>query len=228
MDYRRLGLAGVKVSPICLGTAFRGQDDEAICIRTIERAIDLGCNFIDTANFYGRGRSESIVGKALKGKREDIVLASKVCSPMGDGPNDRGLSRFAIVREVERSLTRLETDHLDLYILHQFDPHVRQEETMRTLDDLVRQGKVRYVGISNFSASQLTQTLWVCDNGSLESPVSLQSCYNLLARIDIESEVMPLCRRHGVGITTFSPLAIGLLTGRFRRGQPFPADTPWG
>ena len=228
MDYRRLGSAGVKVSPICLGTAFRGQDDEDVCIRTIERAIDLGCNFIDTANYYGRGRSERILARALKGKRDDIVLASKVCSPMGDGPNDRGISRFAIMREIERSLTRLETDHLDLYVLHQFDPNVRLEETMRTMDDLVRQGKVRYVGCSNFGAAQLAETLWICDSGGLESPVSLQIGYNLLRRYEIEPEVMPLCGRHGIGITTFSPLAIGLLTGRFRRGQPAPSDTPWG
>ena len=228
MDYRSLGIAGVRVSPICLGTAFRGQEDDDVCIRTIERAIDLGCNFIDTANYYGRGRSERILARALKGKRDDIVLASKVCSPMGDGPNDRGLSRFAIMREIERSLRRLETDHLDLYILHQFDPHTRLEETMRTMDDLVRQGKVRYVGVSNFGAARLSETLWVCDRGDYEPPVCLQIRYNLLGRYDIEPEVMPLCRRHGVGITTFSPLAIGLLTGRFRRGQPAPTDTPWG
>lgn len=227
MEYRNFGQAGVKVSPICLGTAFRGQAEEGVCIRTVERALDLGCNFIDCANTYGLGRSEEILGKALKGKRERVVLTSKVCSPVGEGPNDRGLSRYHIMREVERSLTRLRTDRLDVYLMHSFDPETPQEETLRAMDDLVRQGKVRYVGCSNFTGWQIVEALWTCDGNGLARPMCTQSQYNLLCRWDMEQDLMPVCRRYGLGMMTFSPLAIGLLTGRFRRGQPVPAGTPW-
>ena len=228
MEYRNLGKAGVKVSRICLGTAFRGLGDEKTCTRVIERAMDLGCNFIDCANYYGRGRSETILGKALKGKRDDIVLTTKVQSAMGDGANDRGLSRFHIMREVERSLMRLQTDHIDIYLLHHFDAETPLEETLKTMDDLVRQGKVRYVACCNFRAWQLVRALWVSDAHSLEPFVCLQSRYNLLGRREIEDDLMPVCRTFGLGMMTYSPLAVGLLTGRFRRGQPPPPDTPWG
>ncbi len=227
MEYRNLGHAGVKVSPICLGTAFRGQEDDAVCIRTVERALDLGCNFIDTANVYGQGRSEQILAKALKGKRDDVFLASKVTSPIGPGPNDQGYSRYHIMRKIERSLKRLQTDHLDLYLLHSFDPTTPINETLRTLDDLVRQGKVRYIGCSNFNAYQIVEALWTSDVHNLEPFACLQSQYNLLNRWEIEPDLMPVCKKHGLGMMTFSPLAIGLLTGRFRRGQPPPPGTPW-
>jgi aryl-alcohol dehydrogenase-like predicted oxidoreductase len=228
MEYRNLGRAGVKVSPIALGTGFRAQPEESECIRIIERAVDLGCNFIDSANIYQDGRSEEIVGKALQGKRDDIVLTSKVSSPIGDGPNDRGLSRYHIVREVERSIRRLRTDHVDVYLLHQPDWTTRLEESLRAMDDLVRAGKTRYLGCSNFPAWNVAEGLWVSDANQLESFVCIQAPYNLLTREEFEPELAPLCKRFQLGVMAFSPLAIGLLTGRFRRGRKPPANTPWG
>ena len=226
MEYRNLGKTGVKVSSICLGTAFRGQDDEKICIQVIDRAIDLGCNFIDTA-LYGQGRSETIVGKALKDKREDIVLCTKVFALLGNSPNHSGLSRLNLMRAVEDSLKRLQTDHIDLYLLHRFDPETPLEETLRALDDMVRQGKVRYIGCSRFQAWKIMEALWISDVRSLEPFVCIQNQYNLLNRWELEPDLMPLCREHGLGIMVYSPLAIGLLSGRFRRGQEPPANTPW-
>ena len=228
MEYRNLGRSGVKVSEICLGTAFRGAPDESVCIRTIDRAIDLGCNFIDCANIYQNGRSEEILGKALKGKRDSVVLTSKVRSPVGDGVNDSGLSRFHIMREIDRSLKRLQTDHLDIYICHAWDPEAPLDETFKAMDDVVRQGKTRYIGVSNFNAWQVTESLWTCDANNLDGFVVLQNQYNLFNRWEVEPEVMPVCRRHGIGMMTFSPIAIGLLTGRYRRGQQPPSDGPWG
>ena len=146
MNYRQLGSSGVKVSEICLGTAFRGQNDDAICEKVIHRALELGCNFVDCANFYGQGRSETIVGKALQGVRDDVVLTTKVWSRMADGPNDFGTSRFSVMRELDRSLKRLQTDHIDIYLLHNIDHETPSEETLRALDDGFRQGKVSYVG----------------------------------------------------------------------------------
>lgn len=227
MEYRRLGKAGVKVSPICLGTAFRANLEEEVCVRVIERAIDLGCNFLDCANNYGRGRSEEILGRAIKGKRDDLVITSKVWTPTAKGPNDRGLSRFHILREVENSLRRLQTDRVDIYYLHSVDPETEWEETLRTMEDLVRQGKVRYVGASNYSAWQLTELLWTADVNGWEKVVVLQNQYNLLNRKEIEPDILSVCRRHGVGLVTFSPLAVGLLTGLFRRGQEPPEGSPW-
>lgn len=226
MEYRNLGKTGVKVSRGCLGTAFRGQDDEKTCIQVIDRAIDLGCNFIDTA-LYGHGRSETIVGKAIKGKRDAIVLTTKVFSSIGKGPNRNGLSRLNLMRAAEDSLQRLQTDHIDLYLLHAFDASTPLEETLRALDDLVHQGKVRYVGCSNFRAWKVMEALWICDVRNLEPFVCIQSQYNLLNRTEIEPDLMPLCRQFGLGIMAYSPLAIGLLSGRFRRGQEPPPDTPW-
>lgn len=228
MQYVSLGRLGVQVSRICLGVAFRGQSDDAVAVRVIERAVDLGCNFIDCANFYGRGRSETVLGRAIQGKRDDLFLTSKVRSRIGDGPNDAGLSRYHILREVERSLKRLGTDRIDLYLLHNWDAVTPLDETLRAMDDLVRQGKVVYVGACNFSACQVTEALWTADRLGLDAFACLQNQYNLLHRWQIEPELLPLTRRHGLGLMTFSPLAIGLLTGRFRRGQPPPPDTLWG
>jgi aryl-alcohol dehydrogenase-like predicted oxidoreductase len=226
MDYRNFGKAGVKVSPVCLGTAFRGsRADEALCVRTIEHALALGCNFVDCANAYN---TEHIVARALKGKRDQVVLTSKVYSHIGPGPNDGGSSRYHIMREVERSLARLETDHIDIYLLHADDARTPLEETLRALDDLVRQGKIRYFGACNFRAWRICEALWVSDRQGLDGFVGVQPQYNLLNRLEVEPEIMPLCRKYGLGMMTYSPLAIGLLSGRFRRAQPPPTDSPWG
>ncbi|MBT4976336.1 MAG: aldo/keto reductase [Gemmatimonadetes bacterium] len=231
MDYVRLGRAGVKVSRLCLGTAFRGywngHTEEATAIRTVETAIDLGCNFIDCANYYYQGRCEDLLGKAIKGKREDLVVTTKVWSRIGEGPNDQGLSRFAIMREVERSLNRLQTDYIDIYLLHNWDPNTELDETLKAFDDLVRQGKVRYVGACNFTAAQTVEALWTADRGGLDPFFVLQNQYNILQRWDIEPEILPICRQYGMGMMTYSPLAVGLLTGRFRRGQTPPVDSAW-
>lgn len=226
MEYRKLGHTGITVSSLCLGTAFRAQDDEGICIRVIDRAHDLGCNFIDTA-LYGAGRSEEIVGKALKGKRDEFFLCTKVANSLGTGPNRQGLSRLNLMRAVETSLKRLQTDRIDLYLLHSFDPHTPLEETLRALDDMVHQGKVHYIGCSNFAAWKIIEALWISDRRSLASFVCLQNQYNLLNRWEVEPDLMPLCRQHGLGIMTYSPLAIGLLTGHYRRGQEPPKGTVW-
>ena len=227
MEYRRLGQAGIKVSPICLGAGVRGDLDEERFIRSIECAIDLGCNFIDCANNYGRGQSEILLGRAIKGKRDSLVITSKVFTRVGPGPNDQGLSRSHIMREVERSLKKLQTDWIDIYYLHKVDPETRIEETLRTMEDLVRQGKVRYVGASNHTAAQVVELLWAADRLGLEPIVCLQNHYNLLHRWEVEPELLAVCRRYGLGLMTYSPLAVGLLSGRFRRGATPPADTYW-
>ena len=227
MKYRPLGNTGVKLSALCLGTAFRAQDDEQICIQVIDRALDFGCNFIDTA-FYGEGRSETVVGKAIKDKREEVFLCTKIFGTRHPSPNHNGLTRLNLVRGVEDSLNRLQTDHIDLYLLHSFDPNTPLEETLRALDDMVRSGKVRYIGCSNFSAWKIVEALWQSDRRNLARFVCIQDQYNLLNRWEIEPDLMPLCREHGIGIMTYSPLAIGLLTGQFRRGQaPPPGNNPW-
>ena len=226
MEYQNLGRTGIKVSRICLGTAFRGQQEEKTCIDVINQAIDLGCNFIDTA-LYGEGRSETFVGKALKGKRDDIVICTKVIGSIGKSPNHTGLSRLNLTRAVEDSLRRLQTDHIDLYLLHAFDAQTPLEETLSTLNDMVRQGKVRYIGCSNFRAWKIMEALWISDVRNLEAFICIQNQYNLINRHELEPDLMPLCKELGLGIMTYSPLAIGLLSGRFRRGQKPPANTPW-
>ena len=223
MDYRNLGATGVKVSRICLGTAFRGRPDDATCLATIDRAIERGINFIDCANAYG---TEPIVGRALKGRRDQLVLTTKVCSAMGEGPNDQGLSRFHIMREVENSLSRLQTDYIDLYLAHTVDSVTPIEETLRAFDDLVHQGKVRYIGCSNFPAWRVCKGLWTSDLRDLTSFACCQDHYNLLDR-RIERELVPLCQSEGIGIMTYSAVAVGLLTGKLRRGQTPPAGSAW-
>ncbi len=226
MNYRKLGRTGVLVSPVCLGTAFRSQLDEDVCVRVIEHAIDRGCNFIDTA-LYGEGRSEKVVGRALKGRRDEIVLTTKIFGTLGEGPNRGRLNRLNLMSGVEASLQRLETDYIDLYLLHSFDPNTPLDETLGALDDLVRQGKVRYIGCSNFVAWKIMEALWISSENGLARFVCTQSQYNLLNRFEVEPALMPLCREFGLGIMAYSPLAIGLLTGRFRRGQEPPPNTPW-
>ena len=227
MEYVQLGRLGVRVSRICLGTAFRGQRDDDVATRVIERAVDLGCNFIDCANYYGRGRSETVLGRAIRGRRDDLFLTSKVWSRMGPGPNDAGSSRYHITREVERSLQRLGTDRIDLYLLHNWDPDSPLDESLRAMDDLVRQGKVLYVGACNFTAAQTIESLWTADRLGLDAFACLQNEYNLLHRWPIESELLPLVGGRGLGLMTYSPLAVGLLTGRYRRGQPSPPGSHW-
>ncbi len=227
MEYKKLGSAGVKVSRLCLGTAFRGQKDDAVCEEVIRRAIDQGINFFDCANFYGLGRSERFLGRAIAGHRDDLVITSKVCSPIGDGPNDRGLSRYAIVRECERSLERLNTDRIDVYLLHNVDTETPSEEILRAMDQLVRQGKIIYAGSCNHPPWRFMEHLGIQKAEGLAPFIVTQSPYNLLQRYVVEGDMFDLCRQYGIGIMTFSPLAVGLLTGLFRRGADRPQGTPW-
>lgn len=227
MEYSQLGKFGVKVSRICLGSAFRCQTDDAVCERIVHRALELGCNFIDSANFYGVGRSEEIVGRALRGKRDDVVITSKVFSPIGPGPNDRGLSRFHIMREVERSLKRLQTDRMDIYLQHSFDSTTPAEEILRAMDDLVRQGKVIYTGSCNHAPWRLMEQLGICRAEGLAPLTVTQHPYNLLQRHQVEGDLMDLVDEYGLGLMTYSPLAVGLLSGEFRRGEVPAAGTPW-
>lgn len=233
MEYVNFGSAGVKVSRLALGLGFRGQRDEAQGQRLVERAIDLGINLIDCANVYGpgddrafAGRSEVVLGKALKGKREDVVITSKVFGRTGPGPNDQGLSHHHIMREVERSLTRLDTDHIDVYLVHNFDEETELEETARALDDLVRQGKVRYIGCCNHAAWQACKALWIQHSLNLASYICMQNPYNLLHR-ELEREVFPFVLSEGLGVMVYSPLAVGLLTGFYKPNESPPEGSLW-
>jgi aryl-alcohol dehydrogenase-like predicted oxidoreductase len=219
MQHRYLGRTGVFVSPLCLGTMMFGpwgNEDEADSIRIIHRALDAGINFVDTADVYSAGQSERIVGKALKGRRDDVVLATKFFMPMGDDPNEGGGSRRWIMRSVEDSLRRLDTDYIDLYQVHRPSQDTDVEETLGALTDLVRQGKVRYIGSSSFAASQIVEAQWASRDRRLERFVTEQPPYSVLVR-GIEADVLPTARRHGMGILTYSPLAGGWLSGRWRK-----------
>jgi aryl-alcohol dehydrogenase-like predicted oxidoreductase len=223
VEYRQLGRTGVRVSPICLGTMMfgaRGNPDHADCVRIIHRALDAGINFVDTANVYSSGESEEIVGEALRGRRDAVVLATKVHMPMGPGPNDQGNGRAHILREVERSLRRLGTDYIDLYQIHRPDPETPIEETLGALDDLVHGGKVRYIGSSTFPAWELVESYWVSDRRNLARFACEQPPYSIFAR-GIEAEVLPVCRKYGTGVIVWSPLNRGWLAGTYRRGQGF-------
>ena len=213
------------MSQLCLGCMNFGRSTgEAESIAIIHEALDAGINFIDTANVYAAGTSETFVGKALKGKRHQVVLATKVHNRMGPGPNDWGNSRLHIMQQVEASLKRLQTDHIDLYQLHRPDPDTPLEEQLGVLTDLVRQGKVRYIGTSCFPAWHLCESLWVSDRHHLEHFVSEQPRYNILVRA-IEEEVLPFCLKYGIGIVSFGPVSGGWLTGKYRKGQPVPPDS---
>ena len=225
MQYKKIGRTGLKVSEICLGAmTFGDQASEVDAISMTQAAIERGVNFIDTADMYVTGRSEEIVGKAIKGKREDVVLATKVGNPMGPGPNDIGVSRKHILRAVEDSLRRLDTDYIDLYYVHLPDYTTPIEETLRALDDLVHQGKVRYPACSNFRGWQLCKALWVSDSNNLFRFECIQSPYNLLTR-DIEYELLPLCATEGLGVCVYNPLAGGLLSGKHDPSKPPAAGT---
>jgi aryl-alcohol dehydrogenase-like predicted oxidoreductase len=221
MHYRTLGRTGIHVSPYALGAMMFGaigNPDHDDSIRIIHRALDAGINLVDTADVYAHGESEEIVGEALKGRRENAVLATKFHGPMGDDPNQRGNSRRWIMTAVEGSLRRLQTDHIDLYQVHRPDPDVDVEETLSALTDLVRSGKVRAIGTSTFPASDIVEAQWIAERRGLERFRTEQPTYSILNR-GIEREVLPVTQRYGMGTIVWSPLAQGLLTGRVRRGQ---------
>ena len=225
MEYRYLGPTGVKISVLCLGCLTFGRElDETASLRIVGRYLESGGNFLDTANVYSRGRSETIVGKAIRDHREEFVLATKVRQRMGDGVNEQGLSRKHIIHQVEESLRRLHTDYIDLYYLHCWDEAVDLEETLRTVDDLVRSGKIRYWGISNFTGWQIALAVTIAEREGLARPVALQPQYSLIVR-DIEREVLPAATAFGLGLFPWSPLARGFLTGKYRHGELPPADT---
>ncbi|TAK70192.1 MAG: aldo/keto reductase [Actinomycetota bacterium] len=220
MQQRLLGDTGVSVSSLCLGAMMFGDwgtPDHAESIRIIHRALDAGINFIDTADVYSAGESEVIVGKALAGRRDDVILATKVFNPMGDDPNRRGNSRRWIVRAAEESLRRLGTDWIDLYQIHRYDPRVGLDETLGALSDLVREGKIRYAGHSTFPASAIVEAQWTARERGRERFVTEQPSYSTLTRA-IESDVLPTCQRYGMGVIPYSPLAGGWLSGRYRVG----------
>ncbi|WP_322507187.1 aldo/keto reductase [Anaerolinea sp.] len=226
MEYRMLGRTGVMVSPLCLGAMnFGGPTGEEESIRIIHRALDAGINFIDTANVYNAGMSEMIVGKALKesGRRDSVVLATKVYGKMGEGPNESGVSRLHILKACEDSLRRLQTDHIDLYQLHRPGLNVPVDETLRAFDDLVRSGKVRYIGCSTHPAWMVMEALAVSEKYGLVRYISEQPPYNLLDR-RIENELVPLAQKYGLALLPWSPLAGGILSGRYASGE-IPSDS---
>ncbi|MCX7786759.1 MAG: aldo/keto reductase [Spirochaetes bacterium] len=232
MEYRMFGRTGVMVSAIALGTMnFGNPTSEEESIRILQRAVDAGVNFIDTANVYNNGESERIVGKAVRlmKSRDKLFIATKVYNPMGEGPNDRGVSRYHILQECENSLKRLATDHIDLYQLHRPCFSIPQEETLRALDDLIHQGKVRYIGTSTFPAWKIMEGFALSERYLLNRYVSEQSPYNLLDR-RIENELVPFALHHGLAIIAWSPLAGGVLTGRYSPGEPVPSGSrgEWG
>jgi 1-deoxyxylulose-5-phosphate synthase len=233
MEHAQFGAAGVRVSRIALGLGLRGQADEAAAQRLVETAIERGINLIDCANIYGPlddraniGRSEVIVGKAIKGKRENLVITSKVASAVGPGPNDRGLSRYHILREIEGTLRRLGTDHIDVYLVHSYDATTPLEETVRALDEVVRSGKARYVGCCNYAAWQVCRALWIADARNAHAYMAVQNPYSLLNR-RLEDEMFGLARDRGLGIMAYSPLGVGLLSGAYQPGQPPPEGSLW-
>jgi aryl-alcohol dehydrogenase-like predicted oxidoreductase len=226
MEYRNLGKSGLKVSVLGLGANnFGWWIDEPASAAVINHALEIGINYIDTADMYDNGRSEEFIGRILKGRRKEVLIATKFGMPMGEGINDRGGSRWYIMRALEASLKRLQTDYVDLYQMHQPDPTTPIEESLRALDDLVKSGKVRYIGCSNFAGWQLSEALWTSRVSRLNSFVTAQSKYNLFER-QIEQELVPCCKAHGVGVIPWGPLAGGFLTGKYRRGEQPPTPAP--
>jgi len=226
MDYRQLGNAGVRVSVIGLGANRFGSKEvsQADVDRIIDQALELGVNFFDTANVYNEGRSEETLGHALKGRMDGVVLASKFSFPRKTGPNSWGASRYQLMQALDASLRRLQTDHIDLYYTHRWDASTPIEETLRALDDVIRMGKVRYIGASAYASWQLAHANVLAEMKGWSSFVVLQSEYNLLRR-DVEREVLPYCRAHQVGFVPYYPLAGGFLTGKYEQGQPAPAGS---
>jgi len=227
MQYRRLGRTGLQVSELCLGAMMFGKwgnPDHDDSLRIIDTAIAAGVNFIDTADAYSGGESEQIVAKAIAGRRDDLVIATKFWFPMSDDPNHRGGSRRWVIQECENSLRRLGTDYIDLYQMHRPDPATDIDETLGALSDLVHQGKIRYLGSSTFQPSEIVEAQWVAERRGRERFVSEQPPYSMLVR-GIESDVLPTCDRHGMGVITWSPLAGGWLSGRWRKGRDDVSST---
>ena len=224
MNYRTLGGTGIKVTPYCLGAMMFGKDgnpDRDECIRMIHKSLDFGINFIDTADVYSRGDSEAIVGEAIKARRDSVVICTKFFHQMGEGPNDRGGSRRWITKALDASLKRLQTDYIDVYLLHRPDPDTAIEETLSALSDLVRAGKMRAIGTSTFPPSAIVEAQWVAEDRGLMRFRAEQQPYSILNR-NIEREVLPTCERFGMGVTAWSPLAKGMLTGKYRKGHERP------
>ena len=225
MEYRQLGRSGLRVAVIGLGgNTFGRTVDAASTEAIVARALDLGVNLIDTADIYSSGQSEEYVGRALRGRREQAIIATKVGMRAGDGPNDRGSSRKRVIEGCEASLRRLGIDAIDLYQIHEFDLNTPLDETLGALDDLVRAGKVRYIGCSNYAAWQVAHALWISERERLARFVSVQPEYNLLQR-EVERELLPCCVEFGLGVIPFFPLGAGVLTGKYRPGQPPPEGT---
>jgi aryl-alcohol dehydrogenase-like predicted oxidoreductase len=228
MEYRNLGRSGLKVSPICLGTMmFGGPTDEATAARIVAGARDAGINFIDTADQYTDGRSEEITGRAVKAKRDWWVLATKVANPTGEGPNGTGLSRKWVMRACEASLRRLGADHVDVYYLHKEDHGTPLTETVHAMSDLIRAGKIRYFGVSNFRAWRVAEICRICDDIGVDRPVVSQPYYNAMNRMP-EVEHLPACGHYGLGVVPYSPLARGVLTGKYSPEVPPPQGTRAG
>lgn len=225
MEYRQVGRSGLKVSELCLGTMTFGHGtDQAEAQRMVDRAFDAGINFFDTANSYAGAQSEVFLGKALEGKRDQAVVATKFYNPMGSGPNDSGMSRYHIMNAVEASLQRLGTEHIDIYYIHHVDQQTPIEEALRALDDLVHQGKVRYVAVSNFEAWRLMDALWTSEANGLAKFVCYQPQYSLVVR-DIELDILPACAHKGLGVVTWSPIAGGFLSGKYKPGERTKSGT---
>jgi aryl-alcohol dehydrogenase-like predicted oxidoreductase len=223
MEYRRLGRSGLKVSPICLGTMmFGGPTDEATSRRIVAQAREAGVNFVDTADSYNAGRSEEVVGRAIGDRRDYWVLATKLANPTGEGPNAGGLSRKWVMQACEASLKRLGTDYLDLYYLHKEDHQTPLEETVRALADLVRAGKIRYFGVSNYRSWRVAEIANLCDRAGIDRPAASQPYYNAMNRM-AEVEHLPACAYYGLGVVPYSPLARGVLTGKY---DPAAAPSP--
>ncbi len=224
---RHLGRTGVEVSELCLGTwmfGTRGNKDHDECEKMINRALDAGLNFIDTADSYSNGEAEEIVGRAIKNRRDEVVLTTKFFNPMGPGPNRRGGSRRWIVRAVEESLRRLQTEWIDIYQMHRPDPSTDIDETLGALSDLVRQGKIRYLGSSMFPAEQIVEARWVSESRGHHRFLCEEPQYSILTR-GAERAVLPTCQKYGIGVMVWSPLAGGWLTGKYRKGAPVPAGS---